>query len=66
MNSQLISFDKIDVDKKNEPYLNNSSSIKIDNISRFVSIHKSPCNNEVATEFITETNENNGKAFYEY
>jgi len=54
------------VDKKNEPYLNNSSSIKIDNISRFVSIHKSPCNNEVATEFITETNENHGKAFYEY
>ena len=58
MNSQLISFDRIDIDKKNEPYVINSSSIKIDKISRFESIHKSPWNNEIATESVTELNEN--------
>lgn len=66
MNSWVISFDKIDVEKKNEPYLINSSSIKIDNISRFVNIQKSPWNNELVTESVTEPSENFGKAIYDY
>lgn len=56
MNSQFISFDRIDIDKKNEPYVINSSSIKIDKISRFESIHKCAWNNEIAKESVTELN----------
>ncbi len=66
MNSQLISFYKIDIEKKNKPNVINSSSIKIDNISRFESIHKSHWNNEISTESVTELSENYGKVINDY